>query len=194
MWVRARLLPPLALSVLAFSSCARHRAAEPVTSTPPAKEAPPPADGAEQQQPYSAAPGGTAGPPAPGTVGSTAEEAPAKDDDASLATLEEAVGALDDAQAKLAALTGVQADKGAPESLKKGSTPARKPKASEPSALAGGDARCAEACKAFASLKRAADAVCRLTSATDARCAKARTVVEENRKRVQVCRCEETEK
>jgi hypothetical protein len=57
------------------------------------------------------------------------------------------------------------------------------------SPLSTGDARCAQACKAFFSLKRAADAVCRLAGDKDARCTRARGVVKENEGRVQACSC-----
>jgi hypothetical protein len=56
--------------------------------------------------------------------------------------------------------------------------------------LATGDPRCANACKAMGSLRRAADAVCRLAGATDARCSHAKGVVDESEKRVAACKCE----
>jgi hypothetical protein len=56
--------------------------------------------------------------------------------------------------------------------------------------LATDDARCENACKAFASMKRAADAVCRLAGDPDARCKKARTLVKSSEARVAVCKCE----
>lgn len=49
--------------------------------------------------------------------------------------------------------------------------------------------RCATACKAFASLRRAADAVCRLAGKDDARCHHARDLVDENSRRVAQCGC-----
>lgn len=52
------------------------------------------------------------------------------------------------------------------------------------------DARCENACKAFSSMKRAADAVCRLAGDPDARCKKARTLVKGSESRVAVCKCE----
>jgi hypothetical protein len=63
-------------------------------------------------------------------------------------------------------------------------------KPEEPEPLAKGNASCGNACRAFASLQRAANAVCRLTSEGDARCVRARTVVKENETRVSVCGCE----
>lgn len=55
--------------------------------------------------------------------------------------------------------------------------------------LASGDNRCPNACKAFASLERAADAVCRLAGETDNRCTRAKQLVKENKTRVSVCQC-----
>lgn len=49
--------------------------------------------------------------------------------------------------------------------------------------------RCDIACKAFASLERAADAVCRLAGEQDARCKHARHLVDVNRQRVASCHC-----
>lgn len=56
-------------------------------------------------------------------------------------------------------------------------------------ALSGGDSRCDTACSAFGSLKRAADAICRLAGENDTRCSKARKVVDEHEKRVEPCGC-----
>lgn len=60
-----------------------------------------------------------------------------------------------------------------------------------PAPLATGDARCPRACKAFDSLKRAGDAICRLAGATDARCTKAKDVVKQNATRVAPCGCKD---
>lgn len=72
----------------------------------------------------------------------------------------------------------------------KSSTEKSGKKADEPEPLARGNASCGNACKAFSSLQRAANAVCRLTSEGDARCVRARTLVKENETRVSVCGCE----
>lgn len=60
-------------------------------------------------------------------------------------------------------------------------------------ATADKESRCATACKAFASLKRAADAVCRLAGDDDARCDHARKLVEKNGRRVAECGCRDDE-
>jgi hypothetical protein len=77
---------------------------------------------------------------------------------------------------------------------KKTSAPA--PAASAPAAgpLAQGTDRCANACRAFASLERAAAAICRLTKDTDARCKRAQEIVKQNGARVAVCQCDESER
>ncbi len=58
-------------------------------------------------------------------------------------------------------------------------------------ALASGDKRCDQACLAFASLKRAADAICRLAGDTDARCSRAKRIVDDNEAKVKACSCQE---
>jgi hypothetical protein len=58
-----------------------------------------------------------------------------------------------------------------------------------PAPLASGDARCPKACKAFDSLKRAGDAICRLAGDADARCTRAKDMVKQNAARVSVCGC-----
>ncbi len=58
---------------------------------------------------------------------------------------------------------------------------ARSRRRTAPAAAADKESRCATACKAFASLKRAADAVCRLAGDDDARCDHAKKLVERER-------------
>ncbi len=58
-------------------------------------------------------------------------------------------------------------------------------------ALSGGDSKCERACRAFSSLERAADGICRIAGDDDARCGKARGVVNEHRPRVSACGCED---
>jgi hypothetical protein len=58
-----------------------------------------------------------------------------------------------------------------------------------PTPLASGDARCPRACKAFDSLRRAGDAICRLAGNADARCGRAKDVVKQNQARVSACGC-----
>jgi hypothetical protein len=58
-------------------------------------------------------------------------------------------------------------------------------------ALSAGDKRCDEACLAFASLKRAADAICRLAGDSDARCTRAKRIVDSSESKLKACSCEE---
>jgi hypothetical protein len=51
------------------------------------------------------------------------------------------------------------------------------------------ESSCATACRAFASLERAADAVCRITGEKDGRCAHAHAVVSDAKQRLAVCTC-----
>lgn len=62
-----------------------------------------------------------------------------------------------------------------------------------PAPLASGDTRCPRACKAFDSLRRSGDAICRLAGDADARCTRARDVVEKNKSRVAACGCDTAE-
>jgi hypothetical protein len=122
--------------------------------------------------------------------------APADEDAAEITTLEEAESALAQAQSvleglKLADQSGVGRD-----SAKKDSAPARRRSAAAPAAPAEAEekaddvtARCETACRAFASLERAASAVCRLAGDADERCARARRLVGDNAQRVAACGC-----
>jgi len=51
------------------------------------------------------------------------------------------------------------------------------------------ESSCATACRAFASLERAASAVCRITGEKDGRCSHAHAVVSDAKQRVAVCTC-----
>ncbi len=58
-----------------------------------------------------------------------------------------------------------------------------------PSALTADADDCATACKAFASLRRAADAICRIAGEETARCGKAREVVAMAEEQIAACAC-----
>ena len=129
------------------------------------------------------APPTAAAPTTPGPSGSAL--LPPKDESESFSTLEEAQKALDKAEGELSVFGP------APEAKKASKAPP--PAKTSPSAarpLSEADPRCENACKAFASLERAAKGVCRLTKEDDARCVRARSVVEENRARVAACKCQ----
>ena len=164
------------LVLIVVSGCAKaERAAEPAAGGP---AAPPPA---------APEPPGAAAPPATPTADTpTAEpqrrpssaderkESPAdKDALRGLETLAQAETALKQAETDLDALLGKQGRSSG------GATP-----------LAAGDSRCPNACKAFESLRRAADAVCRLAGDSNERCTRARNIVKTSEGRLSACKCE----
>jgi hypothetical protein len=166
----------LVLAVLAFGCAKAERSAEP-SSQP----APPPARAERPGSTEVSAPtaSSTLAPSEkPGLVpesGAAQRKAEHSDALREVQTLAQAEAALKQAESELDALLGPRgrtADKG-------GAVP-----------LAAGDARCGDACKAFESLRRAAEAVCRLAGDADARCTRARKIVKENERRVSVCKCE----
>ena len=95
-------------------------------------------------------------------------------------TLEQAEAELERARAELELATGSPpaADRAA---RKSGGAPA---KAAKPAT-----ASCNNLCRSFSSLKRAASAVCRLAGDPSARCSRAKTLVDENERRIASCRC-----
>jgi hypothetical protein len=154
----------LAFLTLSLVACAVQKSGEPAQAP---GEPPPPVPGASQpqQQGYPSTPG------APGNV-------LRGEDGDNFASVEDAERELERARREL---VGVVSDK----------KNRREPKASEqPAPMANGDSECGNACKAFASLRRAANGVCRLTNEADARCVRARSVVKENETRVTACGCE----
>ena len=159
----------------------------PVALACAARPAPPPTEPASP-----APPSGYSQSPAEPGASSTAE---AKDedrkqssaDDLGFTSLAEAEAALDQANAELN--PSVRADKAAETKAKRPrDVPPAKPAATA-TPQGGAPDRCVNACKAFASLKRAAAAVCRLAGDSDARCKRAQTIVHENEARVAVCKC-----
>ena len=143
-------------------------------------ESPSPLPGYVQQ------PGSTEEPPSPpppeplGGASSTDENA--------FASIAEAEAALDRAQAELnpkpAADKAGKTDQDGPARPKDSTTP-------RPTATPQREAPdpCVNACKAFASLKRAAVAVCRLAGEADARCKRAQSIVSKNETRMTACKC-----
>ncbi|MEZ4219407.1 MAG: hypothetical protein R3B13_00670 [Polyangiaceae bacterium] len=107
-----------------------------------------------------------------GEMGPSGEDSikkrPLKGRESELSTLPEAEAALDEAAKRLEKLLGGM----------------------KAEALATGDKRCDEACLAFASLRRAADAICRLAGDSDARCSRAKKIVDDNESKVKACTCE----
>jgi hypothetical protein len=163
-----RKLALCAALVLALGACAK-RADE----SPPAASAAP-------DTPAEESPAG--GPPEQGVAPTTAEPAPAPESEPpSSLTGEGKKGAdafptIEAAEAELA-----RADKALTQLL------SRNGKAEK---LAVGDDRCGKACKAFSSLERARDAICRIAGEPDARCSRARKIVKDHEPRIAACACE----
>jgi hypothetical protein len=137
-----------------------------------APEAPPPA------APESAAEPGAAATSPPTSLEEKAEQAKPglAQAEPAPATIPEAEKAFSEAQGQLEKLIGPVAAKPVA-----GAEP--------PAPLAQGDARCPRACKAFDSLRRAGDAICRLAGDKDARCSRARGVIKQSQTRVTACGC-----
>lgn len=169
--------PALTLVALAlFANGCKKSEDAPQANAPPSST--PVADPGAAQPGYGGAPAPASPPAAPTTglpSGSTTTEAKPAEKEAldkreEYQTIEEAESALANGKSELDKLL-TKAGGGADR-------------------LSADDARCENACKAFSSMKRAADAVCRLAGDPDARCKKARTLVKGSESRVAVCKCE----
>lgn len=150
------------------------------------------------------APGGQASPPpaTPVAPAPPAAQTPAtpSEDQPSTATSRRPQSATDEDKRdgmEKEALRGVQTVDQAEAALKQAQTdldsllgPAARGRKGGATALSAGDSRCPNACKAFGSLRRAADAVCRLAGDSDTRCARARTIVKDNESKLSACKCE----
>jgi len=145
------------------------------------------------------APGATPMSEAPSAAPAEETEAESRDGDelyGDLSTLEKAEAALSRAQSVLDGLY-VAEGRGVEQAAPKKSTapraaapPAGGVRADEAEEKAKDDrSRCDTACRAFASLERAADAVCRLAGDAKDRCARAKKLVDENSGRVASCSC-----
>jgi hypothetical protein len=125
------------------------------------------------------------------------QEAPAgtaapRDETEHFNTVEEAEAALARAHEELTELYARRDKAKETDAAKK---PAAAPKRSAPAPAEDAEAesqsrqRCDIACRAFASLGRAADAVCRLAGDGSARCTRANKLVDDGARRVQDCAC-----
>jgi hypothetical protein len=150
------------------------------------------------EEPPTYAPAGAAPEtPQADAVAAPADEAPA------FSTIEEAQAAFARAEQDLLTLQGgAPAGAGAPAATAPPATaPAdaegestTRPKAEAapepaPKDDKGAGRSCSGLCRAFGSLSRAADAICRLAGEADERCTRARGSVRDNFQRVSVCRC-----
>jgi hypothetical protein len=151
-------------------SCARARASEAPTSAP-----------VESQEAAPAAPEPAPATPAPAGLGPT---------DAATTeyqTLAEAEGALEKAKAEIDRLAFAQ-----PPSTSAEAAPSKKEAADKGAEAPGAqkaESGCNTACRAFASLLRAANAVCRLDAEGGDRCSRAKLVVSDAERRVSSCGC-----
>lgn len=171
------------------------KAAEPAA---PAAAPPPPAEEWAQPPAGQAAPGAA---PAPQT-----ESAPSKRQAPSATTptaptaiapsIEQALAELDRAEREIAQVMpapGPARDKAArpapaaPPRAGSGASNVDRAETKEPGQIGAGG--CAIACRAFASMQRAADAVCRATGEADGRCSSARARVAASAARVATCGC-----
>ena len=177
-----------------LSACAEQRATEPAApaSSPASFAAPPAAEAA----PVTAAPATPAAAPAPqGLDQPRSTDSSAKDEE--FTNLEAAERALNQAKSDLDRLALAEAPvqvgraaprDGAPKAEKKDKTAhaasAGAAASSAPNAL------CDNACRAFASLSRAASAVCRLDGDGGSHCSRAKKVVADSQQRVASCACQ----
>jgi len=139
-----------------------------------------------------------AGMPGAAPAPETEAEAPGDQDElyADLSTLDKAEAALRRAQSVLDGLyvaegRGVEQAAPAKKEAAPRAAPAPPPAPAEDAEEKAKDdrSRCDTACRAFASLERAADAVCRLAGEAKDRCTRAKKLVDENGGRVASCSC-----
>lgn len=187
------VLIPAALSLL-LAACAAPPPPSPAPAETPAAQPPPASPQHEVQTVAPAAP--PAGQAAPGSMNQESR-APAERP-SSLTTGEKKTkgtgfNSVADAEAALARanqqLVALYTPQAKTEARGGAAMSAGKPTAHKSAPAADHESRCAIACKAFASLKRAADAVCRLAGEHDARCDHAKKLVDENGRRVAQCGC-----
>ena len=192
----------LTTAVALLVGCAA-QAPRPAPATSPAAAPAAPAGQQQQLEEQTVAPGAApAGQAAPSSESQDLrnnEKAPTslttgekKTKGPAFSNLADAEAALARENQKLVAMYAPPAMGGATRKTGAGSKPsaARGQSSTAPAAAADKESRCATACKAFASLQRAADAVCRLAGEDDARCDHAKKVVTENGRRVAECGCQ----
>jgi hypothetical protein len=181
-----------------LSACAEQRATEPAApaSTPAAFASPPAAEAA----PSSAAPAAPAAAPSPAPQGlDQSRSTESADKDEEFTNLEAAERALNQAKSDLDRLALADAPvqigraapaDGAPKAEKKDKSAHASAGAGAAAASSAPNALCDNACRAFASLSRAASAVCRLDGDGGSHCSRAKKVVAESQQRVSSCACQ----
>ncbi|HEX2669514.1 MAG TPA: hypothetical protein VHM25_01515 [Polyangiaceae bacterium] len=191
----ARLASGLGV-IVCFAACAR--SAEPSAPSASATSASPTVPGAPAEaKPESAAVPAPAPLPAGGPQGLDQPKSKAADDEAEFADLEAAERALNQAKADLDRLAlaepapsvgrNATADRAAEK--KDAKSAARAPGAAGAAAPTKSNALCEDACRAFSSLTRAANAVCRLDGSSGAHCTRAKHVLADAQQRVASCSC-----
>ena len=143
-----------------------------------------------------AEPGTPTAAPAPAPQGLDQPKSKADRDDDEFSTLEAAERALNQAKADLDRLAlaepapvvgrSAAADRAAE---KKESRATKAPSAAGAAAPSNANGLCESACRAFSSLSRAANAVCRLDGDSGAHCTRAKRVVADSQQRVASCSC-----
>jgi hypothetical protein len=182
-----------------LSACAEQRATEPAApaSSPGAFAAPPAAEVAPSNAAPALAPPAPAAAPAPQGL-DQAHSAESRDKDEEFTNLEAAERALNQAKSELDRLALADAPvqvgraapaDGAPKAAKKEKN-AHAASAGAAAASSAPAALCDNACRAFASLSRAASAVCRLDGDGGSHCSRAKKVVADSQQRVSSCACQ----
>ena len=177
-----------------LSACATQRSAEPaapasaedkaVTSTAPA---------AEPASPIEAAPPPPAAAPAPQGLDQPKSAESARDEEfADLAAAERALNQAKSDLDRLALAAPMPAvgRASSADGTSKAEKKDAKPSAAGAAAPSAAPSMCENACRAFASLSRAASAVCRLDGDRGAHCTHAKRVVTDSQQRVASCSCQ----
>jgi len=180
----ARVVTSLGIISL-FTACAATRHEEKAApAASPANEGVTSASGYAEPPPAAPAPQGLSEP-------KSAEEAQTRDEE--FTTLEAAERALSQAKSDLDRLALAEPapppSRSADRAEKKDSKRAPSAAGAAAPATSGPNAQCDNACRAFASLTRAASAVCRLDGDGGAHCTHAKRVVSDSERRVSSCTC-----
>jgi exonuclease VII small subunit len=177
----SRVLRPIILMLL-LGGCGSAPAAPPEAPEPGAKADSEAEAGGEKEAGGEAQPQAPVGqPPAP-----AAEQAPS-----SLERDEDELGAaLERFQQAKAALAEAEQRMQLSQAERKRSRADSRGRKAAPAAAESSASRCTVVCEAFASLERAAQAVCRLVGDSDERCTRARQLVEDSRLRIAACGCQ----
>jgi hypothetical protein len=180
-----------------LAACAEPRATEPAApASSPDKTSFATAPAAEPA-PAPATPAPAAAPAPQGLDQARSTESSSKDEEFS--NLEAAERALNQAKSDLDRLALAEAPvqvgraaptDGAPKAEKKGKATHANAGAGAAAASAAPNALCDNACRAFASLSRAANAVCRLDGDSGSHCSRAKRVVADSQQRVASCACQ----